>query len=92
MEMTQHHCKYRGRDDAENYDIDVWVTFDQSKHVIRPLVGAASFPLGRALVVGTYTGAGSSGSRLYVEMVRQGVRVRLKQSSQLQQSSQHQQS
>jgi hypothetical protein len=35
------------------------------------------FPLGRALVVGTYTGAGSSASRLYVEMVRQGVRVRL---------------
>jgi hypothetical protein len=28
VEMTEHHCKYRGRDDAENYDIDVWVTFD----------------------------------------------------------------
>jgi hypothetical protein len=27
MEVMEHNCKYHGCDDAENYDINVWVTF-----------------------------------------------------------------
>jgi hypothetical protein len=48
MKMIERHCKYRGRGQVENYDIDVWMAFHEGKHLHPSWLKWLLLPLGRA--------------------------------------------